>query len=96
MQTDVTAPAPPPPVVFTDAAATKVGELIEEEQNPELMLRVFISGGGCSGQGRSARCAVHHPQPERDNNLRLWIVLLNLIPPLRSSLPLTSDPIVFT
>jgi iron-sulfur cluster insertion protein len=42
-------PAPPPPVVFTDAAATKVGELIEEEQNPELKLRVFISGGGCSG-----------------------------------------------
>jgi len=41
--------APPPPVVFTDAAATKVGELIEEEQNPELKLRVFISGGGCSG-----------------------------------------------
>ena len=39
----------PPPVVFTDAAATKVGELIEEEQNPELKLRVFISGGGCSG-----------------------------------------------
>ncbi len=43
------APAPPPPVVFTDAAATKVGELIEEEQNPELKIRVFISGGGCSG-----------------------------------------------
>jgi iron-sulfur cluster insertion protein len=42
-------PAPPPPVVFTDAAATKVGELIAEEQNPELKLRVFISGGGCSG-----------------------------------------------
>ena len=42
-------PAPPPTVVFTDAAATKVGELIEEEQNPELKLRVFISGGGCSG-----------------------------------------------
>jgi iron-sulfur cluster insertion protein len=40
---------PPPPVVFTDAAATKVGELIEEEQNPKLKLRVFISGGGCSG-----------------------------------------------
>ena len=40
---------PPPPVVFTDAAATKVGELIREEQNPELKLRVFISGGGCSG-----------------------------------------------
>ena len=42
-------PAAAPPVVFTDAAATKVGELIEEEQNPELKLRVFISGGGCSG-----------------------------------------------
>lgn len=41
--------APPPPIVFTDAAASKVGELIQEEDNPELMLRVFISGGGCSG-----------------------------------------------
>ncbi len=41
--------APPPPVVFTDAAAVKVGELIKEEQNPDLKLRVFISGGGCSG-----------------------------------------------
>ena len=40
---------PPPPVVFTDAAANKVGELIKEEQNDELKLRVFISGGGCSG-----------------------------------------------
>jgi iron-sulfur cluster insertion protein len=40
---------PPPPVVFTDAAASKVGELIKEEQNPQLKLRVFISGGGCSG-----------------------------------------------
>ena len=37
------------PVVFTDAAATKVKSLIEEENNPGLMLRVFISGGGCSG-----------------------------------------------
>ena len=36
-------------LVFTDAAAIKVKSLIEDEQNPELMLRVFISGGGCSG-----------------------------------------------
>lgn len=36
-------------IVFTDNAARKVKALIEEEQNPELMLRVFISGGGCSG-----------------------------------------------
>ncbi len=41
--------APPPPIVFTDAAANKVSELIQEEDNPELKLRVFISGGGCSG-----------------------------------------------
>ncbi|MFB9067970.1 iron-sulfur cluster insertion protein ErpA [Pseudofulvimonas gallinarii] len=31
------------------AAATKVGELIREEGNPELKLRVYITGGGCSG-----------------------------------------------
>ena len=36
-------------LVFTDAAAGKVGELIREEANPKLKLRVFVSGGGCSG-----------------------------------------------
>jgi iron-sulfur cluster insertion protein len=43
--------SPPPPdvLVFTDAAAGKVGELIREEANPNLKLRVFVSGGGCSG-----------------------------------------------
>lgn len=40
---------PPPPIVFTDAAADKVNELIQEEDNPGLKLRVFVSGGGCSG-----------------------------------------------
>ena len=39
----------PPPLVFTDAAAKKVSELIQEEDNSDLMLRVFITGGGCSG-----------------------------------------------
>lgn len=39
----------PSPLIFTDAAATKVKGLIEEENNPKLMLRVFVSGGGCSG-----------------------------------------------
>jgi len=39
----------PDPLVFTDSAADKVKELIEEENNDALMLRVFISGGGCSG-----------------------------------------------
>ena len=39
----------PGPLVFSAAAAHKVKELIEEEGNDDLMLRVFISGGGCSG-----------------------------------------------
>lgn len=39
----------PPPVDFTDSAAAKVRELIEEEDNDQLKLRVFIQGGGCSG-----------------------------------------------
>ena len=38
-----------PPLLFSDAAAGKVKELLEEEQNPALKLRVFVSGGGCSG-----------------------------------------------
>ncbi len=37
------------PLVFTEAAALKVKGLIEEESNPNLKLRVFVSGGGCSG-----------------------------------------------
>ena len=39
----------PAPLLFTDNAANKVKELIEEEGNDELKLRVFVSGGGCSG-----------------------------------------------
>lgn len=42
-------PNMPSPLLFTDAAAAKVRNLIEEEKNPALMLRVFVSGGGCSG-----------------------------------------------
>jgi len=38
-----------PAIGFTDAAANKLKSLIEEEKNPNLMLRVFVSGGGCSG-----------------------------------------------
>ena len=36
-------------LIFTDSAAAKVRELIEEEGNPDLKLRVFVTGGGCSG-----------------------------------------------
>ena len=37
------------PLIFTSAAAAKVKQLIDEENNPALMLRVFVTGGGCSG-----------------------------------------------
>lgn len=37
------------PLVFTQNAAKKVAELIEEEGNPNLMLRIYVQGGGCSG-----------------------------------------------
>ena len=39
----------PVPLNFSDSAANKVKELIVEEGNPELKLRVFVTGGGCSG-----------------------------------------------
>lgn len=38
-----------PALIFTAAAARKVASLIEEEGNPDLMLRIYIQGGGCSG-----------------------------------------------
>ncbi|MDA7691817.1 iron-sulfur cluster insertion protein ErpA [Methylophilaceae bacterium] len=39
----------PTPINFSDNAVKKVKELIEEEGSPDLKLRVFVSGGGCSG-----------------------------------------------
>lgn len=42
-------PQMPDPLIFTESAATKVRQLITEENNSALMLRVFVSGGGCSG-----------------------------------------------
>jgi len=36
-------------LAFTDSAARKVRELLEEEENKNLKLRVFVTGGGCSG-----------------------------------------------
>ena len=49
-----TAPATAPdefevPVIFSDSAAAKVKEMIDEEGNPQLKLRIYVSGGGCSG-----------------------------------------------
>jgi iron-sulfur cluster insertion protein len=46
IQTETEMPAP---IIFTDSAASKVKELVEEEGNPDLKLRVFVQGGGCSG-----------------------------------------------
>ena len=47
--TELTEQHYPDQLVFSDAAANKVRELISEEDNDALKLRVFISGGGCSG-----------------------------------------------
>ncbi len=46
---EVTGNTAVPGIVFTSNAARKVQELIMEEANPNLKLRVYISGGGCSG-----------------------------------------------
>lgn len=46
---DAHVPQMPVPLAVTESAARKVKELIEQEQNPALKLRVFIQGGGCSG-----------------------------------------------
>lgn len=44
-----TATEMPSPLLFTDSAAAKVRELIKDEGNDNLKLRVFVTGGGCSG-----------------------------------------------
>ena len=36
----------PVPFIFSDSAASKVAQLIDEEGNPDLKLRVFVTGGG--------------------------------------------------
>ena len=46
---NMSAPEPVPGIIFTDAAARKVQQLVLEEGNPGLKLRVYISGAGCSG-----------------------------------------------
>lgn len=39
----------PEPLVFTSACVAKVKELLAEEENPNMPLRVFVQGGGCQG-----------------------------------------------
>lgn len=45
----------PDPINFTDAAVAKVKELMDEEGNPSLKLRVFVQGGGCAGFSTALR-----------------------------------------
>lgn len=50
MSPEPSADMPPAlPILFSDAAATRVKQLIVEEENPDLKLRVYVTGGGCSG-----------------------------------------------
>ncbi|MFQ5994705.1 MAG: iron-sulfur cluster insertion protein ErpA [Acidiferrobacterales bacterium] len=44
-----TTPQMPAPLALTEGAANKVKELVEQEDNPDLKLRIYIEGGGCSG-----------------------------------------------
>ncbi len=37
------------PIIFTDSAALKVGSLLKDEENTDLNLRVYVTGGGCAG-----------------------------------------------
>src|SRR5260370_28539944 len=47
------------PLVFTDSAATKVKELIDEEGNRDLKLRVFVTGGGCRSEEHTSELQSH-------------------------------------
>lgn len=38
-----------PPLLISDAVVAKVAELVAEEGDPTLRLRIFVTGGGCSG-----------------------------------------------
>jgi len=49
MTTGTSLAAPAEPIVLSDAALSKVSELIAEEGNPALKLRIYVTGGGCSG-----------------------------------------------
>lgn len=49
IQEVVSTEEPPLPINFTQSAASKVADLIAEEGNTALKLRVFVQGGGCSG-----------------------------------------------
>src|ERR1700682_955570 len=74
----------PSPLVFSDSAANKVKQLIEEEGNPELKLRVFVTGGGCSGFQYG--CTVDEASNEDDTTLEKAGVTLLIDPMSRQYL----------
>ena len=57
----------PQPIMVSDSAANKVKDLLEEEGNFDLKLRVFVTGGGCSGFRRSRGPDPRHPWPVRSS-----------------------------
>ena len=59
-----------PSIVFTDSAAKKVSQLIEEEKNDSLKLRVFISAGVAQGFS-TALLSMKQLKPETVK-LRIW------------------------
>ena len=47
--TDTTLEVSSSPILLSDAAVAKVSELIAGEGKPDLKLRIYVTGGGCSG-----------------------------------------------
>jgi len=58
-----TEPEVAPLVVLSDAAAAKLTELTKEENNPDVVLRVYVYSGGCSGY-RYGMMLEDQPSPE--------------------------------
>jgi iron-sulfur cluster insertion protein len=63
------------PIIFTEEAANKVAELIAEENNPNLKLRVYIEGGGCSGLQYGFKLD-EHSQEEDQKTITKGVILL--------------------
>ena len=73
-----------PGIVFTDASARKVQELVLEEGNPDLKLRVYISGGGCSG----FQYGFTFDEEQADDDIAIDLSLIHISEPTRQ--PATS------
>jgi iron-sulfur cluster insertion protein len=72
-------------IIFTHSAALKVYQLIQEEGNPDLKLRVFISGGGCSG----FKYGFKFDETKNDDDL---VIAKNLLDEEQASKSVDSEP----